>query len=87
MGNSAQLKEVRPDVRKKPQERRVSAGVGEAGCHPHLEQLGRSLLRGEDVWEQKVTQGDHLAFITLDPGLFHEISGSAIPNSLWWQLI
>lgn len=27
MGNSAQLKEVRPDVRKKPQERQVSVGV------------------------------------------------------------
>lgn len=57
-------------------------GWGKRGCHPHLEQLGHSLLRGEGVWEQKVTQSDHLAFINLDPGLFHEISGSAIPNSL-----
>ena len=81
MGNSAQLKEVRPDARKKPQERQVSAGVEGSGCHLHLEQLGHSLLKREGLWEQKVTQGDHLAFITLDAGLFHEISGSAIPNS------
>lgn len=40
MGNSAQLKEVRPDVRKKPQERRVSAGVGEAGVSPSLGTVG-----------------------------------------------
>ena len=34
MGNSAQLKEVRPDARKKPQERRVSAGVEGSGVSP-----------------------------------------------------
>ena len=66
---------------KSPKRGRCRRGWREAGCHLHLEHLGHSLLKHEGVWEQKVTQGDHLAFITLDAGLFHEISGSAIPNS------
>lgn len=54
MGNSAQLKEIRPDVRKKLQERRVSAGVGEAGVSPSLgtfgplSSQGRGCLGAED---------------------------------------
>lgn len=75
MGNSAQLKEARARCQEKaPRERQVSAGSGKRDV-TFTWNSWVTLLKGVGVWEQKVTQSDHLAFETLDPGLFMKFCG------------